>query len=171
MRFVPPLRFPGFAPAPPAATKSPWSARIWVGRTDTMPTTPKPWEKHKTVAALVRKECSGCRPGRHSPPHYCCDLNRPCVLLAGEGERCEKFERALLPVASREAAEDYARLCPGVRAVEDALVSLDGEGAARVCPRCGRPLPKRKRMCEECRRAARRESYRRQKRRQRRAVG
>ena len=62
-----------------------------------MSPTPKPWAKHKTVAALVKKECSGYRPGR--------------------------------------------------------------------------PLPKRKRMCEECRRAARRESYRRQKRRQRHAVG
>ena len=136
-----------------------------------MTPTPKPWEKHKTVAVLVKKECSGYRPGRRSPPHYCCDLDRPCVLLAGEGERREKFERALLPVASREVAEDYARLCPGVQAIEDALSRVDGEGSDRECPRCGRPLPKRKRMCEQCRREARRESNRREKRRQRHAVG
>ena len=136
-----------------------------------MPSAPKPRPEVTTVAALVKKECSGYRPGRRSPPHYCCDLNRPCGLLAGEGERCEKFERAPLPAASHSVVEDYARLCPGVRAVEEALVHLDGEGSDRECPRCGRPLPKRKRLCETCRRAARRESLRRQKRRQRHAVG
>ena len=72
-----------------------------------MTPTPHPWVKHKTVAALVKKECSSYRPSRGSPPHYCCDLNRPCVLLAGEG-------------------------------------------SDRECPRCGRPLPKRRRLCEEC---------------------
>ena len=136
-----------------------------------MTTPPERWPKHKTVAALVKQECSGYRPGRRSPPHYCCDLDGPCVLLTGQAQRCEKFERALLPAASRSVVEDYARMCPGVQAIEDALTGLDGEGSDRECPRCGRPLPKRKRLCEECRRAARRESFRRQKRRQRHAVG
>ena len=61
-----------------------------------MATMPETWRRYKSVAALVKAECSGYRPGKYVPPHYCCEncVDGPCLLLADEPEPCQKFEAA-----------------------------------------------------------------------------
>ena len=77
---------------------------------------------------------------------------QPCRVA--RGERCEFFERVVLPVAES----------PGEIAARTAYMGefpVDGfAGKARYCS-CGEPIPRRRRMCDSCRSKRRRETYRR----------
>ena len=74
-----------------------------------MPTMPKSWAGLTTVNAAVRKACAAFCPSRGSGgPHYCCEYDEPCLLLAGGREfRCEPFERGLLPVVPGVVHGEY----------------------------------------------------------------
>jgi len=101
--------------------------------------------------------------------------------------RCRYFEGCVLPLSSRVpvyagAASDYRRnLSPQAidgapQAVKDhpffhTFNSRAGGTKARMCPECGAPLAKRKRYCAKCTAKRRRESYRDEKRRQRKYGG
>ena len=127
-----------------------------------MATMPESWRRYKSVAALVKGECSGYRPGKYVPPHYCCEnrVDGPCLLVGSDPEPCQKFEAALLPVAPEAVVIDYLFLCPRSSAGLRRLEELHGGVSERQCPRCGGPLPKRKQLCDSCRRGARRKTKR-----------
>jgi len=76
---------------------------------------------------------------------------RPCRV--GRGQRCEFFERMVLPVAES----------PGEVAARTTYVSkfpVDRfAGTGRYCS-CGEPIPRRRRVCDSCREARRRASRR-----------
>jgi len=90
------------------------------------------------------------------------DVNRRCKVA--RGERCEYFERAVLPLADQASPPDDPRLQARRAEARRAYLrkhDLDGaEDPGRSCPDCGGPLPKGKRLCETCRQRRRRASYR-----------
>lgn len=99
-----------------------------------------------------------------------CPLPR-CVLV--DGERCDYFERIVLPLAERgiprflEARNAYyakAIRAAGMR--PNAEITLPQPKKLRQCE-CGNPLAAGHRFCEKCKIAKRRETYRASKRRQR----
>jgi len=89
-----------------------------------------------------------------------CCVSR-AVLTGGDPRTPDKdyFGACVLPLAAtkpeyQHAANEYAANC-GLRAAQE-----------RFCE-CGKPMPKGKRKCENCRTRARRMSYRAEKARQR----
>lgn len=105
--------------------------------------------------ALAQAECANHVCGE------CIMREKPCRLAAKKIQPCDYFETAVLPLVDiipypykgdelRAAKEDYRERC-GV---------LTRDRAARHCPECGDPLPKRKRFCEACSIRRRRATYR-----------
>ena len=140
--------------------------------------------------AMVRAECANLCGSR-------CILGEgPCPVLQTPPERCDcgvgpfggqirtpYFEKVVLPLAKRRAeyadapAEYFAALAKTERkraGSELRAVGLRDRAAAEALstlpgPDCGGPRLRRRRTCEACASKRRRESYRREKARQRRA--
>ena len=112
-----------------------------------------------------------------------------CLVRAGA--RCAYAERCLLPVArSREEAQCLSAYTRVVARDREAVEALDDQTAREVrrhpfrrqlaparapegersC-QCGRPLPKRRRLCEKCRLERRRATKRQAQRRWRQTAG
>jgi hypothetical protein len=78
-----------------------------------------------------------------------------CVLA--DGQRCDYFERIVLPMAERgnarflQARETYY----GSKALRTA-----GGAEPKTCPECGNPRATGHRFCEDCKKAKRKASYR-----------
>jgi len=90
-----------------------------------------------------------------------------CVLGHEQPVRCPYFERCLLPAAPEAVARNYFEQFPHADAAGRRLDELHGELSGRECPRCGAPLPKRRRLCDACRAAARRARDRQKKQKRR----
>ena len=75
-----------------------------------------------------------------------------------QGERCEYFERAVLPTAADIGQEEH------VRSLYAKHVGLEGcqsdRPSTRECPGCGGELLRRQRYCDSCKKKRRRETYR-----------
>jgi len=120
-----------------------------------MPSNAPPSPLRRTpLRAFILGQCCNSQPGDK------CLLCLPgCRVL--HGRRCDWFERAVLPLAITMRPERfpgvsgaYVALCPGVQ-------SRIRDFQPRPCPGCGQPLPRRKRVCDACRKKRRRESTRR----------
>lgn len=84
---------------------------------------------------------------------YCLLTRAGKCHLAGR-KPCEHFEHTILPLASH--AGEYAKYAGVPRAYAMTIGSSTPEAVEytdRKCA-CGNPLPARKRMCEDCRKAA-----------------
>ncbi len=129
-------------------------------------------QAHANQHRLDLYYCPGCGrrmgvKGRPCPdcagmPFVPDDADRRCKV--GRGERCEYFERTVLPLADQASPADDPRLQARraeARRAYRRKHDLDGaEEPGRRCPDCGGPLPKGKRLCEACRQRRRRVSYR-----------
>jgi hypothetical protein len=69
------------------------------------------------------------------------------------GRRCGYFEVCVAPFAATRGKPRLLDDYPARTAVQDRDV--------RLCPGCGEPLPKRRRLCDSCAEKHRRETYRR----------
>ena len=106
------------------------------------------------------------------PDHDAAAAGRVCRLFRSPACRCNHFEDALLPAATPAQLRSYARLISPTkkkaRLTEDGLRKLLGRPSAaaeaeaptdRTCT-CGAALDKRRRMCDQCARTARKKTYR-----------
>jgi hypothetical protein len=86
-----------------------------------------------------------------------------------EGQRCEYFERAVLPLADKPSpASDRMLQQKRAWARQEYLGShLLRDRAGGRCPECGNPKPRRHRFCETCSGRRRREAGRRRVQRHR----
>lgn len=127
-----------------------------------------------TPLEIAKQECANYREGAcqgiiirddgslaHDP-----DMPARCVFLTGSG-RCRYFEECLLPMETRKewpgipavAARHAAEFAEGCRQYR--LANNISRGQRRPCPKCGRPLEPRMRLCPMCRVEAEKESRKR----------
>ena len=109
---------------------------------------------------FVVKHCANYHNGNE-----CLDRQyRPCLVLGGK--RCQYFETSVL------GPPDYGFRLPGVnyRDLFGEYQTRTGQSVVGVKQRlcgCGEPLPKRHRVCAQCRQKNRRRTYRNSKKSQR----
>ena len=109
---------------------------------------------------------------------------RFCLTVCCDGERkqvlgCSAYDCALWPWRGGQPTmrdgtpvpqAQEGTWAPDMAPVERACLHA-GQTVERLCPDCGGvPLPPRRRKCDRCRREARREAWRKEKRRQRNAA-
>ena len=99
--------------------------------------------------ATVAKECCNMVASE-------CVLRRSKRCIIVSGHRCGWFEKGVLPGLSGRAKDVAAS------AYSVGMGGTAPEG--RRCPDCGSPLPRRTRVCEECRGKRRRAAYREKRR-------
>ena len=112
-----------------------------------------------TPAEMVRAECANWVSGA-------CIWRGDC--LVADGHRCSYFEKNVLPLGTKTDLADYASLAQARKAyltthLPDAPHETKG---TRYC-QCGELLPKRRRLCDNCRREKRRADNRKHMRKKR----
>ena len=115
------------------------------------------------LRAFVLGECA------NSQPDDGC-LFRADGCLVVQGRRCRYLEAAVLPLLTRCASARCLKLYPDAadayRRLHRELNGVLNPEATRFCT-CGKPVGKRRRLCDACATTRRREAYRRLKVRKR----
>lgn len=116
--------------------------------------------KPASLQAFIAEECAGHVNGRcieHG------DSGGPCTVIEGR-TRCSYLERCVLPIATGRLRTRYAQGprddTPAVAEYRRIQERLD-DRQTKPCPECGRPIPTRARLCSACRKARRRDTFRR----------
>ena len=86
-----------------------------------------------------------------------------CLLATGK--RCDYFEECVLPMAAMATEPIKARSLTD--AADTYRIEHRLSGVVRQCPGCGRPLPARRRFCQDCVVKQRKITYRESKRKTR----
>jgi len=122
--------------------------------------------KTASLAMFIAEECAGYVGGRCIEHE---DGGGPCTVIDGR-TRCPYLERCVLPIATRGLRKQ--RLvsprddAPAVAECLRIQRRLDGR-QTKPCPDCGKPIPKRSRVCPTCRQRRRRATFRRSQKKQR----
>jgi hypothetical protein len=92
----------------------------------------------------------------------------PC-LVVDEHKRCPYFERAVLPTAADIGQREhvYGLYEQTVGAVVDTRKTRRRTGDPRPCPDCGGVLRPRQRICDDCQKRRRKQTYRASQRKRR----
>lgn len=135
---------------------------LWPSRESAEPTEGKADAEAKALLALTRFCETVCWDGERQQVWGC--RARDCALWPWRGGARTMPDGTNVP-RTQEPAEP-----PDMTPVERACLAA-GQTVERLCPGCGiEPLPPRRRKCDGCRHRARREAWRREKRRQRSAA-
>lgn len=99
------------------------------------------------------------------------DPERCRILDLKEPKRCSWFERTMLAIAPPDVLKDYCRIFTGMGENSDLYRAAAGHAPVRGCPGlgepCGKPLSKKRRLCDSCLKANHRTADARKKRRRR----
>lgn len=134
--------------------------------------TPHQMAKRECANLLRDGSCLGVRAedlGHHLGP-----LTPWSVCAVAERKPCDYFEECVLPLAASrpeylQCPKDYYRMVQphDWRHNERPRRPTPTPGTPRPCPDCGKPIGKRRRVCDNCRASRSKESARNRKRLQR----
>ena len=114
-------------------------------------------EEHCTNWRRDGRGCQGAMIDDDLQTRRC--VPKPRCLLATRGQRCEYFEECIAPMADRIADANRRQAFEEVVRHYRVDCKLPYEDE-RACPVCGRPMEPRRRFCNICAAAKRRETVR-----------